>query len=259
MHAPPPTHTPRATVSVAQVERQSVALAEVLAEARLDPRVLGRLETSLAEVVAAKDKAAAELRSELGRVAAAHDRVVDNFLRKLAEYGARRGAAGGASTLSRDLPPPPTHPPPPLACRHSRRGAGLRARDLRAAARRVARGGRGRGAGAAGAAGGGLCVPRRCSRPLLLLSGCCCCWGRRRQEREGRRGPRCCRRPARAGGRSQRRQRAGARPHGQQRRTAVIGSSPRQVHTCSRGILCAHPAIAIAPSPPVPRWSPRSS
>lgn len=115
-----------------EVERASVTLAEVLGGANLDPRALGRLETQLSDVVAAKDAAAAELRSELGRVAAAHDRVLDAYMRKLAEYGVPKeelgfipassaqllasshaGAWDAASAQHGRLAPPPT-PAPPL-------------------------------------------------------------------------------------------------------------------------------------------------
>jgi len=78
----------RLAAAATEVERQTVTLSEVLVAARLDPRVLGRLEKQLGDVVGSKDAAIRELEGELERVAGAHDRLLEFFEGKLAEYGA---------------------------------------------------------------------------------------------------------------------------------------------------------------------------
>lgn len=91
----------RLSAAASEVERQTVTLSEVLMAARLDPRVLGRLERQLADVVASKDTAIREVEGELERVAAAHDRLMEFFDAKLQEYGQfgfpSRGSLGRAS------------------------------------------------------------------------------------------------------------------------------------------------------------------
>jgi hypothetical protein len=62
----------RLAAAADEVERQTVTLSEVLAAARLDPLVLGKLEKQLADVVRTKDEAIKELEGELGRVVCDH-------------------------------------------------------------------------------------------------------------------------------------------------------------------------------------------
>lgn len=91
-----------------------MALSEVLKVARLEPAALGRLEAHLASVMASKDAAIRDLKAELGRVvrwlahrcgtvalhrschahlvcplsqATAHDRLIETYEKRLAEYG----------------------------------------------------------------------------------------------------------------------------------------------------------------------------
>lgn len=69
----------RLATAADEVERQTVTLSEVLAAARLDPLVLGKLERQLGDVVASKDAAIRELESELGRVVCVAARTLRRF------------------------------------------------------------------------------------------------------------------------------------------------------------------------------------
>lgn len=160
-----------------EVEKKGAALGEVLAAAQLDPTVLGAVESRLEDVVASKDALIAELKAELQRIVAAHNRVIDAYGAKMAKYGvpqeelgfepmrlaAVQAAEPGAVTVS--AVPPPARTPSSSAAAPSAPGSrgGSRAFSKAAAATFSAaplastggRGGWPEGKVAAAAAGGG--------------------------------------------------------------------------------------------------------
>lgn len=80
----------RLAAATEEVERQTIALSEMLKAANLDSSALGRVQGHLAEVMGAKDGAIADLKGDLARIAAAHDRLIETYEKRMAEYGELR-------------------------------------------------------------------------------------------------------------------------------------------------------------------------
>eukprot|EP01138_Halocafeteria_seosinensis_P000034 gb/GECG01000034.1/.p1 GENE.gb/GECG01000034.1/~~gb/GECG01000034.1/.p1 ORF type:complete len:526 (+),score=119.49 gb/GECG01000034.1/:1-1578(+) len=86
-----------------EVEKQDAALGEILSQANLDEETMGDFAHRLEEVLATKDAAIRELHSELQRVVAAHNRLIDNYENLMREYGVPREELGFEAL--REAPP----------------------------------------------------------------------------------------------------------------------------------------------------------